>query len=78
MEILGHGFRKWDFARRHQQSIDFAEQDGKRSKALRPGARTLTCGLFLDRGRPRQEGCCHLCPRPFPAGIPPRPAAVCL
>ena len=36
----------------------------------------LIFGLITDRSWPRQEGYCHLCPRPFPAGLPQSPAAV--
>lgn len=40
------------------------------------GDRMLTFDPFTGRSWPRQEGYCHLCPRPIPPGLPPCAATV--
>lgn len=60
-----------------KRSMDGVHCREKKKKQIHPGARMLTWDLcMIDRSRPRQEGYCHLCPRPIPAGVPPCPAAV--
>jgi len=73
--VCGRWFRSIAITSKCPCSARNRTGSGPRS-ALHPGARMLTLGLITDRSWPRQEGYCHLCPRPFPAGLPPCPAAV--